>query len=105
MDTSVFEYWTRPLLQIGISVKNLETVNSVDPDEMARNEPSHLELHCLYKYLFWSTRLKGLRGLDIPSMEMICHGNTVIPLYTDTRYNDKIRYNDNLNVTKPSHKR
>ena len=26
--------------------------------------------------------------------------NTVNPLYTDTRYNDKIRYNDNLNVTK-----
>ena len=33
---------------------------------------------------------------------------TVSPLYTDTRYNDKIRYNDNLdNLTgkKPSHKR
>ena len=23
------------------------------------------------------------------------------PLYTDTRYNDKIHYNDNLTVTKP----
>ena len=23
------------------------------------------------------------------------------PLYTDTQYNDKIRYNDNLTVTKP----
>ena len=30
---------------------------------------------------------------------------TVNPLYTDTRYNGKIRYNDNLNVTKPSLKR
>ena len=29
----------------------------------------------------------------------------VNPLYTDTRYNDKIRYNDNLNATKPSPKR
>ena len=29
----------------------------------------------------------------------------VNPLYTDTRYNDKILYNDNLNVTKPSLKR
>ena len=28
--------------------------------------------------------------------------NTDNPLYTDTRYNDKIRYNDNLTVTKPS---
>ena len=26
-------------------------------------------------------------------------------LYTDIRYNDKIRYNDNLTVTKPSLKR
>ena len=27
------------------------------------------------------------------------------PLYTDTRYNDKIHYNDNLTVTKPLLKR
>ena len=27
------------------------------------------------------------------------------PLYTDTLYKDKIRYNDNLNVKKPSLKR
>ena len=27
------------------------------------------------------------------------------PLYTDTRYDEKIRYNDNLTVTKPSLKR
>ena len=31
--------------------------------------------------------------------------NTVNPLYTDTRHNDKVRYNDNLNVTKPLLKR
>ena len=30
---------------------------------------------------------------------------TVYPLYTDTRYNDKIHYNDNLVVTTPSLKR
>ena len=36
-------------------------VNSVDPDEMAHNEPSHLGLNCLQKYLYWSTGLKGLR--------------------------------------------
>ena len=35
----------------------------------------------------------------------LCAQGTVNPLYTDTRYNDKIRYNDNLNVTKPSLKR
>ena len=36
--------------------------NSADSDEMACYEPSHLELHCLhrYMYLFWSARLKGL---------------------------------------------
>ena len=31
--------------------------------------------------------------------------STVNHLYTDTRYNDKIRYNNNLNVTKHSLKR
>ena len=30
---------------------------------------------------------------------------TVNPLYTDTRYNDKIHYNNNLTSTKPSLKR
>ena len=34
--------------------------NSVDPDEMARYESSHLDLHCLYRYWFWSAGLKGL---------------------------------------------
>ena len=34
-----------------------------------------------------------------------CSWRTVNPLYTDTRYNDKIHYNDNLNVTKHSLKR
>ena len=28
--------------------------------------------------------------------------STVDPLYTDTRYNDKIQHNDNLTGTKPS---
>ena len=35
--------------------------NSVDPDETARDEPSHLDLHCLNRYLFWSVGLKGLK--------------------------------------------
>ena len=33
--------------------------NSVDPDETAHYEPSHLDLHCLHRYLFWSAGLKG----------------------------------------------
>ena len=37
MDSSVW-YWTHPLLQIGVSVKIIN--DSVDPDEMAHDEPS-----------------------------------------------------------------
>ena len=28
--------------------------NSIDPDEMAHDEPSHLDLHCLHRYWAWS---------------------------------------------------
>ena len=34
--------------------------NSMDPDETARYEPSHQDLHCLHRYLFRSTGLKEL---------------------------------------------
>ena len=34
--------------------------NSVDPDETAHNEPSHLELHCFQENLSWSRGLKEL---------------------------------------------
>ena len=34
--------------------------NSVDPDVTAQNEPSHLELHCLQKCMYWSGEIKGL---------------------------------------------
>ena len=37
-----------------------QLANSVDPDEMVHYEQSYLELHCLQKYKFWSTGLKGL---------------------------------------------
>ena len=30
---------------------------------------------------------------------LVIHNNTVNPLFTDFRYNDKTRYNDNLNET------
>ena len=33
-------------------------INSVDPDETARYEPSHLDLHCLQRYLYWSAGLR-----------------------------------------------
>ena len=38
--------------------------SSVDPDEMAHEEPSHMDLHCLHRYLCCSTGLKGLRNND-----------------------------------------
>ena len=34
--------------------------NSVDPDETARYELSHLDLHCFQSYLYWSVGMKGL---------------------------------------------
>ena len=32
--------------------------SSVDADEIAHYGPSHLDLHCLHRYLHWSTGLK-----------------------------------------------
>ena len=37
--------------------------NRVDPDERARYEPSHLDLHCLQRYMYWSVEIKGLRKM------------------------------------------
>ena len=64
-----FLKWTLPCLNFDISTnakKRFNTkikyriANSVDPDETARYEPSHLDLHCLHRHLFWSAGLKGL---------------------------------------------
>ena len=37
--------------------------NSVDPDEMAHDEPSHLDLRSLQRYLVWSARSIGLTSV------------------------------------------
>ena len=54
------------------------------------------------------TSMAGLSWL-IPIIwslyEILNKTDTDNPLYTDTRYNDKIRYNDILTVTQPSLKR
>ena len=34
--------------------------NSVAPDETARDEASHLDLHCLERYPYWSVGMEGL---------------------------------------------
>ena len=47
-------------------IKN-RMANSVDPDETAHFEPSHLDLHCLHRHLFWSVRLTGLVKMIYPA--------------------------------------
>ena len=37
---------------------NNRIANSVDPDEMAHYEPSHLDLHCLQRHPHWSAGMK-----------------------------------------------
>ena len=39
--------------------------NSVDPDETARYEPSHQDLHCLQRYLYWSSGMKELKSMSV----------------------------------------
>ena len=34
-------------------------VHSIDPNETIRDEASHLNLHCLHRYLIWSAGLRG----------------------------------------------
>ena len=55
--------WTFPLMQIGFQSKTTNWIaNKVDPDETARYELSHLDLHYLHRDMFWSVGLKELRG-------------------------------------------
>ena len=60
-----FLKWTFPQLNLdmipdvnrGFNMKYKKKnriANKIDPDEKALYEPSHLDLHCLYRYLFWS---------------------------------------------------
>ena len=59
MDTSIFEFRSIWFYNRGVSRKS-RFANSVDADEMAHYEASHLHLHCLQRYLFGSTGLKEL---------------------------------------------
>ena len=64
-----FLKWTVPSLNLDMptdanrgfqcKIKN-KMANSVDPDETAHYEPSHLDLHYLQRYLCWSVGMKGL---------------------------------------------
>ena len=42
--------------------------NSVDPDATACDEPSHLDLYGLGRYLFWSAGMKGLIAVQYKKM-------------------------------------
>ena len=48
-------------MQVGVSVLKKKKKSGVDPDETAYFELSHLDLHCLQKYLSQSTGPKGLK--------------------------------------------
>ena len=71
--------WTLPFLNFDLStdaegfqskIKN-KTANSVDPDEMAHSEMSHLDLHYVDKYWFWSARTKGLKYVYIYELNQV----------------------------------
>ena len=51
-------------MRIGVQSKfNNRMANSVDPDETACYEQSHLDLHCLQRYLYWSVGTKEFRHI------------------------------------------
>ena len=55
--------WPHPLLQKGTSVKNQkQNCKQCRFRWDGSHEPSHLDLHCLHKYLFWFAGLNGLRS-------------------------------------------
>ena len=46
----------------GFSLKSKQNGISTDHDETDFCEPSHLDLHCFHRYLFWPVGLKGLNS-------------------------------------------
>ena len=49
-------------------VNQKQNRNSVNPDETAHYELSHLDLHCLQKYLSWYAGLKGNKHQPLACM-------------------------------------
>ena len=49
--------------------------DSVDPDETAHYKPSHLDLHCLHRYLF---RSAGVKGFNLKTSPCIQKGSYVL---------------------------
>ena len=44
--------------------------NIVAPKETVRDKPSHLDLHFLHSYMFWSAGMKGL-NVNIYKKELV----------------------------------
>ena len=66
--TPEFLKWTHPSLnwetsivanRVSVKINN-KMANSVDPDKMACYKLSHMDLHCLQRFLYWSAGMKGL---------------------------------------------
>ena len=54
MDSSISEFGHIHCFKQGCQSKISNRIaNSADPDEKAQYEPSHLDLHCLQRYLYF----------------------------------------------------
>ena len=61
LDSSISEFGLIHCCKQGFQSKiDSRMANSVDPDEIALYELSHLDLHCLQRRLYWSAGMKGL---------------------------------------------
>ena len=60
------------MLQIGFQSNiNNSIANNEDPNETAHHELSHLDLHCLQRYLYWYIGMKRLRTSSLLSSFML----------------------------------
>ena len=60
MDSSISEFGKFIVANWVQSKINNRMANSGGPDETAHYEPSHLDLHCLQRYLNGPVEMKGL---------------------------------------------
>ena len=57
-----------------LRIKKINRANSVDPDEVAHNEPPHLDLRCLQIQLFkFFDALRGLRYIILMLALVVSH--------------------------------
>ena len=79
-------------MQKEVSVENKKTkqkkktkknrmANNVDSVEMACYEPSHLDLHCLGRYLSWSAMLKGLKCFFLQFLSCHYRSRSGLPVF------------------------